>query len=181
MTSYILNRSGLTWLKETASARFFVTSFFIQRPLLVPIGTSRADTDFFLFVELFIFTSDSLVMNTYSRKSIRSPQEGNFVKHKPHIPQQWIDLQSILKIIAPSKTVVCSLKSVKQLPCVQKDSLAMNKPGKSRLPCDGYSGETTSQFTWNKHQSRFTNKLFGTNRRRVKTPQCISHREVLTP
>ncbi len=42
-------------------------------------------------------------------------------------------------MIVPVKVVVCSLKSVKRLPGVQKDSLVLNTLGSLDLPCDEYT------------------------------------------
>jgi hypothetical protein len=48
-----------------SSSRFLSLFFSLKKLLLVPIGTSRNDFEFFqLFVELFVFVFDSSVMNT---------------------------------------------------------------------------------------------------------------------
>jgi hypothetical protein len=50
----------------------------------------------------------------------------------------------------------------------------------SQIPCDEYTSESISWYTLNKHQNRFTKKIFlVTNSSGVETPKCIHYRGVL--
>jgi hypothetical protein len=57
---------------------FFVSGFFFKLLLMVRIGTSRNDFEFFrIFVELFVFVIDSPVMDTPGSRLV-SLDEGIF-------------------------------------------------------------------------------------------------------
>ncbi len=67
--------------------RFFVSGIFHHTLLLVPIGTSRNDFEFFEYLWLLLFAIDSLVINSPGSQ-LESLGEGNFSKHKSHVPQK---------------------------------------------------------------------------------------------
>jgi hypothetical protein len=75
-------------IKATVSRDFSCPVFFIKQLLLVPIGKPRNDFEFFrIFMELFVFVIDSLVMNTPGSR-LESLRLGNFCKHKSHVPKE---------------------------------------------------------------------------------------------
>jgi hypothetical protein len=72
--------------KRNSVTRFFVSVFFLKQRLLVSLGRSRNNFEFFqIFMELFIFVIDSPVMNTPG-SPLDSLGEAIFFKHKPHAP-----------------------------------------------------------------------------------------------
>jgi hypothetical protein len=75
-------------LKGTVSRDFSFQVFSIKQLLLVLIGMTKNNFEFFrIFVELFVFVIDSTVMNTLGSR-LESFRFGSFCKCKSHVPRE---------------------------------------------------------------------------------------------
>ncbi len=143
--------------------------FFIKQLLLVPIGMPRNNFEFFrIFVVLFIFVTDSPVMNTPGSR-LESLKLDNFCQYKSHktTPQCQNDFLLMNTPASLDSPVVNILGSL--------DYLVMNTPCSLYSPVMNTQGSRLLSALWTSIRTALQKNFLVNNRPGSQDSQCINH------